>query len=51
MTQGIIRKEMAECTVRTIVQRLDTILEYDRIMVLEEINIVKFHQPDVLLQK
>ena len=51
MIQDVIRKEMAECTVLTIAHRLDTVLEYDRIMVLEKGEIVEFDQPDVLLQK
>ena len=51
MIQDVICKEMAECTVLTIAHRLDTVLEYDRIMVLEKGEIVEFDQPDVLLQK
>ena len=51
MIQDVIRKEMAECMVLTIAHRLDTVLEYDRIMVLEKGEIVEFDQPDVLLQK
>lgn len=51
MIQNVIRKEMTECTVLTIAHRLDTVLEYDRIMVLEKGEIVEFDQPDVLLQK
>ena len=51
MIQDVIRKEMAECTVLTIAHRLDTVLKYDRIMVLEKGEIVEFDQPDVLLQK
>ena len=49
--KDVIRKEMSECTVLTIAHRLDTVLEYDRIMVLENGKIVEFDQPDVLLQK
>lgn len=51
MIQNVIRKEMTECTVLTIAHRLETVLEYDRIMVLEKGEIVEFDQPDVLLQK
>ena len=51
MIQNVIRKEMAECTVLTIAHRLDTVLEYDRIMVLDNGEIVEFDQPNVLLQK
>ena len=51
MIQDVIRKEMSGCTVLTIAHRLDTVLEYDRIMVLDNGEIVEFDQPNVLLQK
>lgn len=51
MIQDVIRKEMSECTVLTIAHRLDTVLEYDRIMVLEKGEIVEFDKPDILLEK
>ena len=51
MIQEVIRKEMTHCTVLTIAHRLDTVLEYDRIMVLENGRIVEFDKPDILLQK
>lgn len=51
MIQGVIRKEVTHCTVLTIAHRLDTVLEYDRIMVLESGKIVEFDKPDTLLQK
>lgn len=50
MIQDVIRKEMSHCTVLTIAHRLDTVLEYDRIMVLENGRIVEFDKPDILLQ-
>lgn len=51
MIQDVICKEMSQCTALTITHRLDTVLEYDRIMVLDNGKIVEFDKPDVLLQE
>ena len=48
--QDIIRQATEEYTVLTIAHRLDTVLDYDRIMVLEEGQIVEFDKPDELLK-
>ena len=50
LIQDIIRQATEECTVLTIAHRLDTVLDYDRIMVLEEGKIVEFDKPDELLK-
>ena len=51
MIQDVIHNEMKYFTVLTIAHRLDSLLEYDRIMVLENGKIVEFDKPDILLQK
>ena len=50
LIQDIIRQATEEYTVLTIAHRLDTVLDYDRIMVLEEGQIVEFGKPDELLK-
>ncbi|KAK3097219.1 hypothetical protein FSP39_007607 [Pinctada imbricata] len=50
LIQDTIRKEFSECTVLTIAHRLNTVMDYDRIMVLQQGEIKEFDSPSVLLQ-
>ncbi|XP_048248325.1 multidrug resistance-associated protein 1-like isoform X3 [Haliotis rufescens] len=50
LIQATIRTEFAECTVLTIAHRLNTILDYNRIMVLDAGKIREYENPQVLLQ-
>ncbi|KAG6812193.1 hypothetical protein H0H92_003998 [Tricholoma furcatifolium] len=45
-----IRQEFAESTILTIAHRLRTVIDYDRVMLLDQGNIVEFDRPSVLLQ-
>lgn len=50
LIQATIRKEFKDCTVLTIAHRLNTIMDYDRIMVLDKGEIAEFQSPETLLE-
>ena len=50
LIQDTIRREFAESTVLTIAHRLNTIMDYDRIMVLDKGELREFDSPDKLLE-
>lgn len=45
LIQATIRRHFSECTVLTVAHRLNTILDSDRVMVLEAGNIIEFDTP------
>ncbi|KAM7300280.1 putative multidrug resistance protein [Ixodes scapularis] len=49
LIQQTIRKEFTGCTVLTIAHRLNTIMDYDRILVLEQGRVAEFDTPSNLL--
>ncbi|XP_045113643.1 multidrug resistance-associated protein 1-like isoform X2 [Portunus trituberculatus] len=51
LIQATIRSQFVECTVITIAHRLNTIMDSDRVMVLQNGRIAEFDAPSVLLQK
>lgn len=50
LIQRTIRTEFSDCTVLTIAHRLNTILDSDRVIVLDKGQIVEFDAPNNLLQ-
>ena len=51
LIQECIQKSFKETTVITIAHRLNTVANYDRIVVMDKGRIVEIGNPDVLLQK
>ena len=50
LIQELIRKEFQDKTVLCIAHRLETIMDYDRIMVLQSGHIAEFDKPENLLK-
>ena len=50
LIQDTIHTKSKHCTVITIAHRLNTIIDYDRIVVLENGKVVEYDKPEILLQ-
>eukprot|EP00127_Corallochytrium_limacisporum_P000576 Clim_evm3s20 gene=Clim_evmTU3s20 len=49
--QEVVREQFTDCTILTIAHRIDTIMDYDKILVMDSGRLVEFDSPDVLLQR
>ena len=50
LIQEVIRNRFKDSTVVTIAHRLNTIMDYDKVLVMEQGRVVEFDKPEVLLQ-
>ena len=50
LIQEVIRDRFKDSTVLTIAHRLNTIMDYDKVLVMDEGRVVEFAKPEVLLQ-
>ena len=50
LIQETIRSKFHSCTVITVAHRVNTIMDYDRVLVLEGGRVVEFDKPEVLLK-
>ena len=51
LIQNTIKSQFGDCTVLTIAHRLNTIINYDKIMVLDQGELVQFSTPEELLNQ
>ena len=51
LIQRTIRNEFRDCTVITIAHRLNTIMDYDRVIVMDDGVIAEFDTPQNLVEK
>ena len=51
LIQEVIRDKLKDSTVITIAHRLNTIMDYDKVLVLDGGRVVEFDKPDVLIRK
>lgn len=49
LIQKTIRKEFSQCTVMTIAHRLNTIVDYDKVLVLNQGEVVEYDSPSILM--
>ncbi|KAJ2334929.1 hypothetical protein GGH91_005588 [Coemansia sp. RSA 2671] len=49
--QSVIRREFSECTVLTIAHRINTIMDSDRVLVMDQGSVAEFDTPGNLLAR
>lgn len=51
LIQQTLRKSFAKCTILTIAHRINTIIDYTKIMVIDNGSLVEFDRPEKLLAR
>lgn len=51
LMQRVIRKEFADCTILAVAHRLETVLDFDRIAVMDGGELLEFEEPGALLAR
>ncbi|QKX61399.1 uncharacterized protein TRUGW13939_08547 [Talaromyces rugulosus] len=51
LMQRVIRQDFADCTILAVAHRLETIIDFDRIAVLKDGELIEFDRPDALLKR
>lgn len=51
LVQRVIREEFKDATIISVAHRLDTILDFDRIAILSDGELVEFDSPQALLAR
>ena len=51
LIQDTIRSEFNECTIITIAHRINTIIDYNRIMILDQGHLIEFDSPQNLMEQ
>ena len=50
LIQEVIRNRFKDSTVVSIAHRLNTIMDYDKVLVMEQGRVVEYDKPEILLQ-
>ena len=50
LIQQVIRHKFKDSTVLTIAHRLNTIMDYDKVLILDGGRVMEFNKPEILMQ-
>jgi ABC-type multidrug transport system fused ATPase/permease subunit len=50
LMQRVLREDFADCTIWAVAHRLETMLDFDRIAMIQNGELIEFDTPEVLLK-